>query len=404
MVGIKFSGYIKMKRNILMIFLLAGVFLNSCRKPYEPKTLAGDHHFLVVDGILNHGDSTHIRLSRSRALDERYEQFELNAVVSVENEHNQRFLLMEAQDGRYSGLIDVNTADKYRLHIKTANGKEYYSDFVSVLKTPPIDTITWRNEEKGLQTYVSSHDPQSDTRYYRWDYEEAWSTAPFLIRSRYKYENGAVVPRDPPTPLICYGSRVGNSLLLASSAKLSEDIVQCPVNLLRFGAVQLSNKYSIEVKQYALEKKAYEYWLAMKKNTEQLGGISDPQPSYMYGNIYSATDPAEVVIGFFGACNVTKKRIFIAASDAGWNKSPVDPAVDTTCIVKFVKADPNPLKNWEIFAHHFGNQGGQLGWTPLDKIANAFTGQLEGYTAVKDFGCVQCPQISPDTVKPDYWD
>jgi len=49
----------------------------------------------------------------------------------------------------------------------------------------------------------------------------------------------------------------------------------------------------------------------MKKNTESLGSIFDPQPSNSTGNIRSLSDPQEPVIGYVGVEEVKSKRIFI---------------------------------------------------------------------------------------------
>ncbi|RYZ97271.1 MAG: DUF4249 family protein [Sphingobacteriaceae bacterium] len=73
-------------------------------------------------------------------------------------------------------------------------------------------------------------------------------------------------------------------------------------------------KYSILVKQYAMTKQEFEFWEIMKKNTEQLGTIFDPQPSQVKGNIHCVTDPAEVVIGYLGVCTVVQKRNYIDKS------------------------------------------------------------------------------------------
>ena len=57
----------------------------------------------------------------------------------------------------------------------------------------------------------------------------------------------------------------------------------------------------------------------MKKNTESLGTIFDAQPSEIKGNIYSASDPAEPVIGYISATTIEEKRIFIEQADLdGW--------------------------------------------------------------------------------------
>ena len=78
-------------------------------------------------------------------------------------------------DGIYtSSNLGLALNTEYRLKITTANGKEYLSDYMVAKKTPPIDSLEFRQEEKGVQIYVNTHDDSNNTRYYRWDFDETW--------------------------------------------------------------------------------------------------------------------------------------------------------------------------------------------------------------------------------------
>jgi hypothetical protein len=58
----------------------------------------------------------------------------------------------------------------------------------------------------------------------------------------------------------------------------------------------------------------------MKKNTEQIGTLFDPQPSELSGNIHCLTDPNEIVIGYVEITQEQAKRIFIYNNQVnGWN-------------------------------------------------------------------------------------
>ena len=50
----------------------------------------------------------------------------------------------------------------------------------------------------------------------------------------------------------------------------------------------------------------------LKKNTESLGTIFDPQPSAIKGNVHSVSDPNEMVIGYINATTAQEQRIFIS--------------------------------------------------------------------------------------------
>ena len=397
-----------MRNLFATIIVFAGcLLLSSCKESYDPPVIAATDQYLIIEGTLNNGGITTIQLSRSRPLNDPIEKPELKAAVSIESDKGQKTALVDAGKGHYTGQVNVNKADKYRLTIKTSNGKEYLSDFVPVLETPPIDEVTWKKNEDGLVISVNTHDPKNSTRSYRWGYEETWLRE-ISIRSYLEYVNGAMRRRATPTNNVCYDSFSATPLALASTLKLTNDVVsQAPVNLIPKNSEKLSNKYSINVKQYALDEDAYEYWQAMKKNTEALGSIFDPQPSYMYGNIRSVSNPKEMVIGYFGACNVTEKRIFLTPIETQWviyvpppgnSPPPPDP-----CEVKSV-IESKPERQAAFFASYFGNQTGQKSWTALEEIwdtnDNGQTFFFIGYTAVEKFTCADC---GPNYIKPGWW-
>ena len=114
-----------------------------------------------------------------------------------------------------------------------------------------------------------------------------------------------------------------SSITLGSTEKLTSDIVYLPVQYIEPHSEKLSVLYSINLRQYAISKGNYLFLQKMKKNTEQLGTIFDPQPSEISGNIHCLADPGEVVIGFIEVTQEQVKRIFISNSQVpGWNYDP----------------------------------------------------------------------------------
>ncbi len=302
-------------RNILLF--TCTIFLGiSCVDPYEPPVLAQANNYLVIEGVLRNGEPTTIRLTRTaRLADTAQIIVEPAAVVKVESESGSVFPFQEGEAGTYvSAPIDLNPEDRYRLHIRTSENKEYLSAYVDVKEAPPIDSLSWTIDESGVQLYVNTHDPQHNTRYYRWEYEETWEyQTPY--QSLLMYVDGEIVDRIPPTPNICWQQSSSRSLLLGSSAKLSSDIIymQQLASVPRM-SWKLDTKYSILVKQYALSKEAFEYFQQMKKNSEQMGSFFDPQPMELASNYY-AVNADEPVIGYFSAGRVQEKRIFIKNSE-----------------------------------------------------------------------------------------
>ena len=229
------------------------------------------------------------------------------------------FPLTELGAGKYSiTQITVTAGQRYRLHIRTINGKDYVSDYSDIKITPPIDSVNWTADNDGVSVFVTTHDPQNQSVYYQWQFEETWKyTAKY--QSDYIYDGSKVLnrPDSQKIPYTCYQKDNSTNISIASSAKLEADVIsQFPLTKVLYATSnKMINRYSILVKQSTLSKDWYEWKQKVKKNTEQLGSIFDAQPSETGGNIHCVSDPNESVIGFVGCTTETEKRIFIDHSE-----------------------------------------------------------------------------------------
>lgn len=308
---------------------LACLFFPGCKDPYDIKVPASQKAVLIVEGFLASGGPTTIKLSRSFGLSDNSQiRLESGASVTIEG-GNQQYPLLEQSSGTYSANLGVlNPAQKYRLHIKTA-GKEYLSDSVAVQSTPPIDSVNWVRDSKGVTLFTTTHDPAAASHYYQFNYEETWEThSHYIARWKYNAATQSVVQLQPSQMTYqCWKTQPSSSLTLATSTALQSDVIyQKPLVFIPNADQKLSVRYSILVKQYVLSKAAYEFFQLMKKNTESLGTVFDAQPSQLTGNIHSVSDAGEPVVGFFYASSEQQKRIFIDASQVpDWNfQEPCD--------------------------------------------------------------------------------
>lgn len=304
-----------MKRFFYIIILLA-----SCKDVYNPHIKNVNYNYLVVEGnIVAGNDSTFIRLSRTIPVaDSSTVQPELNATVIAEGDGGDTYQLQNTNDGVYfSAPLKINPNENYRLHIFTANGKEYASDFVPVKRTPPIDSVSWKlDKTKGVTIYANTHDATGNSKYYKWDYVETWEhRVPYY--SSYIFENDMLLPRKPDEQVYQCWSVVPNSnISIASTTNLSSDVVfEKPLVLVPYGSEQMRIVYSILVKQYALTKEAFEFWENLQKNTERIGSIFDPQPFADFGNLHCISDTSEPVLGYISAATISQQRIYIFRSD-----------------------------------------------------------------------------------------
>ncbi|MCC9167131.1 DUF4249 domain-containing protein [Pontibacter harenae] len=370
------------------------MLLVSCVEPYTPDVLDAPNNFLVVNGFININGPSTIQLLRTQNIyDESQPLAESGAMVKIEEEQGPAYTL-EEQAGGYYVLhnLDLNILKKYRLYIRTSNGKEYVSDFIDVKPTPAIDAITWKPVDDAVQLYVSTHDDENNTWYYRWEYEDTWEfTAAYY--SYLRKVGDEIVYRDLKYDNIykCWKTEKSTTIELGSSVMLSQDVIS-NYKLLTIPATseKVGLQYSILVKQFALTREAYQYWEILKKNTESIGTLFDPLPSQLTGNIRCVTDPDEPVVGYMSASSMQQKRITIKANElpddwrlfyprcAPLDTIPVDKAID-----------------------FLGETGGYL---PVGEVfpENSPTQFPIGYT-YSNRSCVDCT-VRGTNVKPGFWE
>ena len=379
---------ISFKINLLWLVFLGGM---SCVEPYNPPVIENGVSILVVDGSMNPQGKSKIRLTRSQNISETSKVVvELKAIVSFEDEAGSALVLQEEGNGYYSlPQQTFNLQKKYRVKITTTDAKEYASEFVPVVKNPPIDAVSWKiTSDNGVQLYVSTHDFENDTRYYRWDYEESWNYLS-AFNSNFEWKNGKPVLRNNNI-YNCYRTQLSGKISIGSAARLSQAVINnFPLVYLEQRSEKIRFKYSILVKQFGLTKEAYEYWLQLQSNTESLGTLFDPQPSQLRGNIRCLSDDSETVIGYFIAGSTTEQRIFISSDFLPKPKSyitPFDGCTADTLQVNFI-----PLLRAKDL----------LNIILLDPLPSG-PGAITAYST-STAACADCRTAGGTTTKPDFW-
>ncbi|MEP6584803.1 MAG: DUF4249 domain-containing protein [Ginsengibacter sp.] len=384
-----------MKKTLFYIIFLFIAY--SCKEKFNANIISPSTGYLVVEGFISSGqDPTTITLTRSvRLYDSVNIVPEQNAIVNIESETNQLFPLSETASGVYtSEILILNSNEKYRLQIKTQDSKEYVSDFAIVKKTPDIDSISWTRENGGVKIYVNTHDPQNNTKYYRWDYAETWEFHSTYYSSLKYFFNQSNVPIGvgfksadhgiDTTIYKCWNTFSSTNINLGSSEKLEADVIYLPLVYIEPASVKLSVLYSFDVRQYALSHEAYLFYQKIKKNTEGIGSIFDAQPSELKGNIHCVTDPAEIVIGFIDISEEKVKRIFISNNELpGWGYK-------ARCAAIIIDNQPDSIIKYGI------------GVTPTIPFSFTGFGAVKEFYASPDVNCVDCT-LTGSNIRPSFW-
>ena len=380
----------KTKGSNILFFLL--LMFSACVEPFDSPVNNLPNNYLVVEGIISDGRSS-FRLSRTSNLNEGDILAETYAQVYIENQSGtSSYVLNETETGLYEAVLDLDNNDRYRVKIFTASDAQYVSEYVALTPSPKIDSITLDvvNGEV-VQLNVTTHDPNKNTRYYRWTYQETWEYYA-AFPSGLEYVDGEIVSRDYINNQIynCWQSSASNQILVASSVQLQEDVIykQPLLSIRPASSNKLDVRYSILVQQYALTKEAFEYWDLLKKNSESLGTLFDPQPSQLPGNLQCVSNPDEPVLGFVSAGAFDEKRLFVRRSEIPFS-FPYNR--NTSCQIDTVSLSPDALES------AFG-AGDSI---PLTEVYGV--GGFEGYEATSTY-CADCRARGGTNVKPDFWE
>lgn len=389
----------------LLVILAAVLAVTTCKKQIPIQATTGVKNYLVVSGNISINDTSLVNLSRLVGVaDSSRGKAEVNATVTVEGQQSGTYTLTSRSNGNYVlPPSNLPASQNYRLHIKTADGAEYASDYVQVKNSPAIDTVNYTANASGVNINVNTHDASNNTHYYRWDYVETYMIQePYY--SHYKTVNHDTILKRSPEEQVyqCWPSDSSSNIIIGTSINLSKDQISSQLlTTIPATSDKIHIRYSILVKQYALTPDAYNYFTLLKKNTEQLGSIFDSQPSLLTGNIHCISNPSQLAIGYITAGQVTQQRIFIDASSLpAYNASlPYGTCeVDTLLYLRVIPSNDNmpdtqPTKIPEVYDLLYSGVK-----DPIDSIGAYPSGGFTGSWPV----CVDC-SLRGTNKKPSFW-
>lgn len=313
--------------------------LCSCVYEFDPADVpvpGEDGMMLVVEGDIIAGGITQVSLSYTTEMfDYEYPwEWIQGASVWVENEAGEVWgaappdnfadtsgYRVQSPYGYLKHRIDTRDLPldgKYRLCISIPDRGEYVSSFKPVQITPPIDSVTCSVSSDSLQAFleVTSHGSAQETGRYKWIFRENWNNSPDIVPDIQYVYNGDFMAdytqSQKEAMMNCFGEAYSSGIIIASTEDLSENLVYRQ----RVAAIDSYDKkvkgmYCISVVQMSLDEEGYAYWESMKKNTTGMGGLFDPQPSEVNGNISSVINPGETVIGYINVCTLQYGRLFV---------------------------------------------------------------------------------------------
>ncbi len=366
-----------------------------CIEPFALEGVSSNPDLLVVDGFLNatEGKVT-VRLTKALGV-QSVGSYPVvtGADVKIISEDGTEIPLQwghftdppEYQALYYAEGISIDHAKKYKLRINIGN--IYESEFVEIQVAAPIQSIEYQAQDEYLRIYVNSAEFPGASKYYRWRYEETFEYNAPLFSSWYMDENREMIYRTPEEWVyICYRQDPSYEILISSSTDLSSNVIRNrEIKRVPRESIKLSRMYSLNVKQMGLTEEAYTYWLNLYKTTENTGGLFDPLPGQVYGNIKCISNPDLKAVGFFSGSTVEEKRFWLERTELPRGFATYRPA--------FCEQDTVFVPDLQFYS-----PGSIFGTSIVDMFGN-----IVGYTT-SSYSCLDCRfYLQGTTTKPEFW-
>ena len=300
----------------------------TCIDPYTPK-LRGYESLLVVDGLITDENTSYtVKLSRTIQAQNAVPPLVSDATVFITDDGGKISYLSNTGNGIYKtdSIEFKGTAGRsYVLHVSTGQGEEYESEPCLMQPVPDIDSIYFAKDlevvnngtetRDGIRIYLNSKEI-NNSKYFRWDFEEIWK---FKIPNpvKFKYINEELIVALGNSVEYCWKKMKSGDVLIHEV--LPNDPPRIEKEPIFFIATDQSDRllleYHINVRQYSVSKKEYDFWYNMNKLNSTGGDIFAAQPYPVISNMHNINNQTEKVLGYFQVSAVKQKTKEIPFSD-----------------------------------------------------------------------------------------
>jgi Domain of unknown function (DUF4249) len=283
--------------------------LSSCLDEIKLAQPDRIERIIVEGGITDNSNENFLRLSYSDAVGAPKRVLPTSGVyVEIRTAKGQKYTmradpqgsgLFTAENGKLNGI----GGESYALYIKLPDGREYQSEFQSMPLAVPIKNLNYDSQESpsvGYQVSLDIDDPKATENYYRWVSEG------FHIRQASGVKIGF---GDNYCCKTCWVKIKNEKLNILSDQNFNgKTIKNRPVFFSPYYGIGM---HKINVKQFNINRQAYQYYTKLKSQLNRSGSIFDPLPATVRGNIVNLKDSDDTALGFFEVSSVSKKQLDI---------------------------------------------------------------------------------------------
>ncbi len=312
------SKDLKVKFILLIVLVALG-----CKEEFLLES-KGYQPILVVDGfITNEKPPYTIKLSKASPINNTEIIHFENCIVTLFENSNTSEILTEIEPGLYCTSEDGihgQVGNSYNISIATPDQKSYITEPQKINKSVKIesiyaelmytDNVNYIDGLPGYQFYTDSEIATNSENYFLWIMTETYQyTANYPI---YDLFNVNATLNDYHNLYRCWKTQDVSSIFTGKTSNLSNPkIIKHPLHFVNTKTKRLQERYSLLLKQYAINKESYIFWEGIEKQNSEENLLIARQPYNIIGNIKNLTNPNELIFGNFTVASVSQKRIFV---------------------------------------------------------------------------------------------
>lgn len=325
-----------MRLPLWLSYLLLGLLLQTCVEPVVPEYDYQTGFFIVEGTIVDRAGKSSVDIDRSEFKFGRYQLVPVTDASVISRDELDREVTWRSTEtpGQYApdSTFAARPGGSYQLVIATATGELIESTVETVPQVVPITGLRMSfNQEAyfsndrerfvpAFELLVNFKDPEGEDNFYQY-YYQTWSrTSVCATCYGGVYRNGRCMARlgvdyyDYPCDRVCWATQTGTQF------KLHSDALSPGANFRGVPAATIdyvnSGGILAEVQQYAIGRRAHNYYGEVQTLTDGNTGLNAPLPAALYGNLTDRSDRATIVLGYVAAASLSTERLY-------WNRDTI---------------------------------------------------------------------------------
>jgi hypothetical protein len=315
---------------ILILFLLGG-----CIKPFDQEVDEGEKK-LVVNGLITDEPGPYtVKLNKTTSYGGYFSTIDPSidgALVIISDETGAKETLKQVREGEFqtsAGGIRGRIGGVYTLYVRLKNGQEFTSEPETLNPVPAIDRlyyglkeVTTLDETKNeLKSYsfeikIDTKDPGTERNFYRWTTIGTYEVDTQPENYTELDKRGNPIPKPKACCRQCWLTRTDFTANVRDDRQFNGNaLIGQPVTTIPITPQFMGIKYHINLKQYSISEKAFNFWQMLSTQSTGTGSVQDPAPANPQSNVHNTADPNQIVLGYFGASAVVTKTMFIGRTE-----------------------------------------------------------------------------------------